>query len=241
MPAWNSDIRPHPRCRRGAARVTAVLGSWDPSAITSVKALRVSTSIRARATFKGVLMSTDVLIVNLVVLGAVLWADLGTKAITRRRIRRPVVVSAIAVAIFLKSPQTSGNGLTLELAGLAAGLALGAVGSRLLMRISRDPSTGEQVSIAGLGYGALWTAAIGARLLFTYGANHWYSQSLGHWMAANRVSVDGLTDALILFAIGMVLARVIRFAHAVGAAPDGQSPALSSRGSLPTHRTAIDR
>jgi hypothetical protein len=33
-------------------------------------------------------------------------------------------------------------------------------------------------------------------------------------MAANHISVNGLTDTLILFAIGMVLARVIRFAHA---------------------------
>jgi hypothetical protein len=32
-------------------------------------------------------------------------------------------------------------------------------------------------------------------------------------MATNRVTVDGLTDALVLFAIGMVLARVIRFAR----------------------------
>ena len=54
---------------------------------------------------------------------------------------------------------------------------------------------------------------IGARLLFTYGANHWYSHALGGWMTTNGVTVDGLTDALVLLAIGMVLARAVRFAR----------------------------
>jgi hypothetical protein len=143
---------------------------------------------------------------------------------------RPLIVSMIAAAIFLKNPQMSGNGLALELVGLASGLILGAIGSHLLMRITRDPRTDKRSSITGPGYAAFWIVAIGARLLFTYGANHWYSQDLGHWMAANRITVDGLTDALILFAIGMVLARVIRFARVlrqprtIGLGPTLQPP-----------------
>ena len=62
-------------------------------------------------------MTADVLIVNLAVLGAVLWADLGTKDITWRRVLRPLIVSAVAIAIFVKSPQTSGNGLGLGSSG----------------------------------------------------------------------------------------------------------------------------
>jgi F0F1-type ATP synthase membrane subunit c/vacuolar-type H+-ATPase subunit K len=94
-------------------------------------------------------MPTDVLIVNLVVLGVVLSADLGTRHITLRRVLRPLVVSVIAVAIFVKNPQMSGNGLALELVGLAAGLILGAIGAHLLMRITRDPRSGEPISITG--------------------------------------------------------------------------------------------
>ncbi len=54
---------------------------------------------------------------------------------------------------------------------------------------------------------------IGARLSFTYGAYHWYSNALGRWMATNQVTVNGLTDALILLAVGMVLSRAVRFAR----------------------------
>jgi hypothetical protein len=162
-------------------------------------------------------VTADVLIVNLAVLGAVLWADLGTKEITWRRVLRPLVVSAVAIAIFVKSPQTSGNGLGVELVGLVAGLTLGTVGSLLLMAIRRDPGTEKFVSQAGAGYAAFWIVVIGLRLLFTYGANHWYAHALGQWLFTNRITVAGLTDGLILLAIGMVLARVLRFARVLRA------------------------
>lgn len=158
-------------------------------------------------------MATSILIVNLAVLAAVLSADLGTRTVTWRRVLRPVIVAAIAIAIFVKSPQTSGSGFALESAGLAGGLILGSIASHLLMAIRTDPRTDEQVSVAGTGYAIFWVVVIGARLVFTYGADHWYSHPLGGWLAANAVSVAALTDALILFAIGLVLARVIRFAR----------------------------
>ena len=172
-------------------------------------------------------MPTDVLIVNLAVLGVVLSADLGTREITWRRVLRPIIVSAVAVAIFVRSPQMSGDGLALELGGLASGVILGAIGARLLMVFRVDPRTGEPTTIAGAGYAAFWIVVIGARLLFTYGAEHWYTETLGRWLITNHVTVDGLTDALVLFAIGMVLARAFRFARAlsVGTGPQPQ-PAL---------------
>jgi hypothetical protein len=161
-------------------------------------------------------MSASIWLVNLAVLLTVLAADLGTRQITRRRIVRPLVVSGVAVAVFVKSPQTSGAGLVLELAGLGVGLALGAIASRRLMSIRRDEAANTTTSVAGAGYAAFWTAVIGARLLFTYGADHWYSAPLGQWLAGHQVTVAALTDTLILLAIGMVLARVLRFARVLG-------------------------
>jgi hypothetical protein len=72
---------------------------------------------------------------------------------------------------------------------------------------------------------AVWILVIGARLLFTYGANHWYSHAIGQWLATNRVTVDALTDALILLAIGLVLARAVRFAYVLRNAPPIAGPA----------------
>ena len=54
---------------------------------------------------------------------------------------------------------------------------------------------------------ALWTTVIGARLTFSYGANHWYTDQLGRWMYENQVTVDALTDTLIVMAIAMMLGR----------------------------------
>jgi hypothetical protein len=175
-------------------------------------------------------MSANVWIVNLVVLAAVLAADLGTREITRRRVVRPLIISGIVVAMFVKSPQTSGAGLAIEAGGLAAGLALGAIGSRAFMVIRRDEGSNTATSIAGFGYAAFWVLVIGARLLFTYGANHWFSYSLGQWLAANQITVAGLTDALILLAIGLVLARVARFARVLSEVDGGgQDRRLSQR------------
>jgi hypothetical protein len=79
-----------------------------------------------------------------------------------------------------------------------------------LMRVSYDAAKGYVVSQAGAAYGLFWCAVIGARLLFTYGANHWYTDALAHWMSTNGISVDALTDGLIFMAIAMTLTRTIR-------------------------------
>ena len=68
------------------------------------------------------------------------------------------------------------------------------------------------VSRAGVAYGLFWCAVIGARLVFTYGANHWYTSALVHWMSTNGISADALTDGLIFMAIAMAVTRTLRLA-----------------------------
>jgi hypothetical protein len=69
----------------------------------------------------------------------------------------------------------------------------------------------------------LWTAVIGARALFSYGALHWFRPQLGQWMAAHAVSGGAITDGLIFMAVAMVLARTIGLAarsrHLLAPAP----------------------
>jgi hypothetical protein len=161
---------------------------------------------------KGVAMPIDVLIVNIAVLFAVLEADLGRRMISTFRILRPLILAAGIIPLFIAHPATAGNGEILEIALAGLGALLGVVAAGGLMKVSFDGASQRCVSSAGAAYGAFWVVIIGVRLFFTYGANHWYSIQLGHWMATNGITVDALTDALIFMAVAMAVTRTLRLA-----------------------------
>ena len=76
---------------------------------------------------------TEAEIVNAVILFAVLEADLGPhRKVGKFRIIRPLATAALVVPLFLLAVSTSGNGLTLEILGVAAGLICGLVALSLL-------------------------------------------------------------------------------------------------------------
>lgn len=172
---------------------------------------------------------TEALVVNGIVLFSVLEADLGShRKIGRVRILRPLLTAAAVVPLFLDTPATHGHGLALEIAGIAIGCLLGILANRL-MTVYRSPHTGRPVSAAGAGYAALWVAVVGARSAFSFGSGHWFSQSLASWMVRNQISVDALTDTLIMMAIAMVLTRTIAVAaRAASLEPTSASPASAS-------------
>jgi hypothetical protein len=157
-------------------------------------------------------MPTDVLIVNIAVLFAVLEADLGRRKISTLRILRPLFLAVAIIPLFIAHPATAGNGEILEIALAALGALLGVVAAGGLMKVSFDDASQRCVSTAGVAYGIFWVVIIGARLLFTYGANHWYSTQLGHWMVTSGITVDALTDALIFMAVAMAVTRTLRLA-----------------------------
>lgn len=175
-------------------------------------------------------MSTlvDAEIVNAIVLAAVLEGDLGShRKITPFRLLRPILVTAAIVPLFLAKVTTHGGGLAVELAGVAAGLAGGLI-ALALMRVYRREPAGRPVSAAGWGYALFWTAVIGARALFSYGAPHWFSPQLAQWMTAHTVGAGALTDGLIFMAVTMVLARTIGLTARSRRLPDA-TPASSAR------------
>jgi hypothetical protein len=156
-------------------------------------------------------MQSD-LIVDALVLTAVLEADLGShRKIGKFRIVRPLLIAGAIIPLYLKSVSTTGAGLSLEIALGAAGLVLGLVASAL-MTVYRSPKSGKPVSRARAGYAALWVVVIGARAAFSYGATHWFSSELGHWMIRNAVTGAAITDALIFMAVTMLLTRTLGLA-----------------------------
>ena len=150
---------------------------------------------------------TEAMIVNGVVLATVLATDLGpARKIGPFRLWRPVIAAAVIVPLFVSRPVTHGNGLIVEIAGVIAGL-LGGLAAMALMGVYRSPDTGKPVSSAGVPYAVLWTAIIGARAAFSYGAAHWFTAPLVSWAITNQVSAAAITDGLIFMALAMVLIR----------------------------------
>ena len=150
---------------------------------------------------------TQAMIINAAVLFATLEADLGPhrKIGLVRMLRTPLVVAAV-IPLFLDGPVTHGNGLLVELAGIAAGL-LGGLVVTTLMRVYRSPRTGKPVSAAGFPYAIMWTLIVAARAAFSCGAIQWFPAQLAQWCAAHQVTGAAITDGLLFMAITMVLVR----------------------------------
>jgi hypothetical protein len=157
-------------------------------------------------------MPANVWILNLIVLGAVLEADLGRRKIGWIRVLRPLLTAILICPLVLDSIPTDSHDVALQAAGIGAGVLLGLV-AHLFISVGYGPVKGRRgtrdraVSRAGFGYAAFWTVIYGGRLLFIYGTLHWFSAPLVQFMATHQISAAGLTDALIFMAIAMALAR----------------------------------
>ncbi len=153
-------------------------------------------------------MPTSVWVVNLVVLGVILEADLGRRRVGWFRVLRPLAGTAAVVVLYLSAVPTSGHNVALYAAGVGAGVILG-LASHLFVTIHYDDVRGRPVSRARFGYAGFWVVIFAARLGFVYGAEHLFSGALGQFLVAHQLSVAGLTDALIFMAIAMALARSV--------------------------------
>ena len=149
-------------------------------------------------------MSASIWIINLVVLAAVLEADLGHRKITRSRLIRPLIIAAVIAAFWISGIAGSGTGLWVELAGIGTGIVLGLVAAAL-MRVYAD--RGRPYSYAALPYALLWVVVVGARLWFAYASNHDIRVPVGTWMFAHQLTTSAFTDAFVFLALAMVLTR----------------------------------
>jgi hypothetical protein len=166
---------------------------------------------------------TEAEIVNGIVLATVLATDYGSaRKINSMRLLRPVIAAAVIIPLFVDRPVSSGTGLIVEIAGVAAGLLCG-LAAAALMGVYRSPETGKPVSRAGLPYAALWTVIVGARALFSYGLGHWFQTPVVNWAIANHVTEAALTDGLIFMAIAMILVRTFALGYRASRLPAAET------------------
>jgi hypothetical protein len=165
-------------------------------------------------------MPTSALILSAVILIGVLASDLGRRAVTHSRLRRPLLIAGIAGSMYLSAFATRGDGLAVELAGAGVGAVLGLLAGSL-MRVEHD-GNGQAFTRAGAGYVAIWIAAVGSRLAFIYGSEHVFSASLGSWMVAHHVTTAALTDGLVLMALAMTVARTLSLIARARLGEDGR-------------------
>ena len=179
---------------------------------------------------------TEAMVINGAVLFATLEADLGPhrKIGWFRLLRTPVVIAAI-IPLFIDKPVTHGNGLLIELAGIAAGLLCGLLVS-VLMRVYRSPRTGRAVSAAGLPYALAWIVVVGARAAFSVGATNWFPSQLAQWSVTHQVSGAAITDGLIFMAIAMVLVRTGSLAGRASRLPSAPVVARVTTAGLDAHQ-----
>jgi hypothetical protein len=170
-------------------------------------------------------MTTTMYLLNLGLLAFVLWANVGTRTVTRSRLTLPVLLVVAAGAVFLRDVPTAGQDVALEAVGIGAGVVLGVVAGALV-RVDRD-HVGRLVMRAGAAYAALWVAVIGGRMLFAYGADHWFPVAIGRFSMTHQITgADAWTAAFILLSLSMVLARVATSAVLISLASRRPAPAV---------------
>lgn len=153
-------------------------------------------------------MSSDQYLLNVALLGYILWSNLGTRVVTGRRFLIPLVIVAVAGTGYLRHLPALGNDRRLEMAGIVAGVVFGVIAASQV-RAGRN-AEGRVTTTAGAGFAALWILVIGGRMLFAYGAQHWFASAMTTFSIQHRISgADAWTAAFVLMALAMLATRVL--------------------------------
>jgi hypothetical protein len=152
----------------------------------------------------------------------VLATQLGRRPVSARKLILPLVVVGGIGAKYLRVLPSGSMSHVLELGGLVAGAAFG-LASVALIKVERDPASGQSVTRAGWGYATVWTAALAARLAFAYGSTHWFASPLAAFSVAHHVPGTAYATAFVLMVLSMIAVRtlaVIIRSRRVGASVD---------------------
>lgn len=146
------------------------------------------------------------LIASVSILAVILATDLGRRRATTWRVARSLIAVVVVAAIFVHSFPTAGNDVSLQLAGIGAGVICG-LAAAMLLPVYRGPS-GEIYTRAGIAYAALWVVLSAARVVFAYGSEHWFPAGIVKFSIDYRLTgEDVYANAFVFMALAMVLTR----------------------------------
>ena len=144
------------------------------------------------------------LIASGTILIIILATDIGRRRITTMRMVRSVIAVAVVIAIFVESFPTKGNDISLQLVGVGTGGLIAGV----LLPAYKDATSGELYTIGGIGYALVWIVLSGGRVLFAYGAEHWFTMDLVKFSIDYKISgQDTYANAFVFMSLAMVLTR----------------------------------
>ena len=125
-----------------------------------------------------------------------------------RSLAVPVLAVGAAAALFLHSVPVSGNDILLELACVAVGATMGALGG-LTTKLRRS-ADGRALGRAGWIAASLWIAGVGARMAFAIADTNGAGPAIARFTAAHQITgKTAWVAALILMALADVLTRLV--------------------------------
>lgn len=153
-------------------------------------------------------MTPAELLLNLALLVAIVFSQLGRRVVTRRRFTIPLLIVAIAGLEYLRGAPTVAGDLRFYIIGAAVG-ALFALVASLFVRVERDPS-GQIVARTGVAYALVWLVVIGGRVAFAEAATHTtFGNTVASFSRAESISGSGAWRAMfVLMALTMVVTRL---------------------------------
>ena len=125
-----------------------------------------------------------------------------------RSLAIPVLAVGVAAILFLHSVPLGGNDIALELAGVLAGAAMGAIGG--LATLMRRGADGRPLGRAGWLAASMWVGGVGARLAFAVAASNGAGPVIARFSVANHITGSAAwIAALIMMALADVLTRLV--------------------------------
>jgi hypothetical protein len=153
-------------------------------------------------------MTPAELAINLALLVAVVFTQLGRRVVTRRRFTIPLIIVAVAGFEYLRGVPGGGDDVPFYIIGAAAG-ALFALLASLFVHVERDEA-GQIVADTSRMYALVWLVVIGGRIAFAEAATHTsFGKTVGAFSRSEMITgTDAWRAMFVLMALAMVLTRL---------------------------------